>query len=318
MSGRLVQARGPSAGALDDLGEGPDQGSENVVGVQNNRTDFRASVSPSSDQPSGEILVPDQQLGSLQPDRPSRARHARSPGTYENTEIDLPTPANSNTPTEGQPKPRRARKRRKSKRSDLRLKAMTLAIPWELYEQGSRAYGNAPHHGIDLDCLVTLRPEIMVDLDPEQREAWFRAQVNKIRTMYAANDNLPEFACLWSRESRRIGTAGKYEGVGEHIHLLLPAGGRFDILKGYFKKHLRGQFEVDVTAASNLNRRLRNGQIGNASTYVLKAVEPAYWRAYPQTPHRASGPIYGQRVGWSLNLLDEQPVGRKARPRRAG
>ena len=316
-SGGLVQAREPSAGARDDLAQDLDKGPENVVGAPNNLADFSGPVSPTGDQPTLEILVADQQLGPPEQDRLSRGRARAHLGTYKNTPTDLPNPANSNDLPEGQTTPKRAWNLRKPERSDLRRRTTTLAISWDVYEQGRRAYGNAKAAGHDLDCLVTLRPKIVVDLDPEQREQLFKSQIHKMRTMFAANDDLPEFKTVWSRESKRIGTDRKPEGVGEHLHMLLASGGRLDLVEKYLRKHLSGP-EVDVRPADAVAKRLRNGQIGDASTYVLKAVEPRYWRTFPETPHRSSGPIFGQRVGWSLNLLPEQPIGRQARPRRAG
>jgi hypothetical protein len=317
-SGHLVQACEPSECALDDLAEDLDQGPEDVVGARNNHAGFLPSVSSEGDQKFLDILVLDQGLGHAEPDRPSRGRARAHLGTHENPHADAPKPANSNVPDEVQPKPKRAWTLRKRERDDLRRRTTTLAIPWELYEQARQAYGNAQIRGHDLDALVTLRPRIVVDLDPMEREELFKRQIHAMRTAFAANENLPEPAYVWSRESKRIGTERKPEGVGEHLHMILATGGRLDLVERYLRKHLRGEHEVDVTAASAFTKRLRNGQVGDASTYVLKAVEPRYWKTFPETPHRASGPIFGQRVGWSKNLLAEQPIGRKPRPRRTG
>ena len=312
-----MQVREPSEGARDDLGEDLDKGSENVVGTPNNHADFSGPVSPTGDQPAPEILVADQQLVLSEQDLPSRGRARAHLGTCKPQHTDLPEPANSNDLPEGQTKAKRAWNLRKPERSDLRRRTTTLAIGWDAYEQAKQAYGNAHANGHDLDALVTLRPKIVVDLDPEQREQLFKSQIHKLRNMFVANDDLPEFATVWSRESKRIGTERKPEGVGEHLHALVATGGRLDLVERYLRKHLSGP-EVDVRPADAVAKRLRNGQIADAGSYVLKAVTPRYWKTFPETPHRASGPIFGQRVGWSLNLLPEQPIGRKPRPRRSG
>ena len=313
-SSRLVHLRQLPNGALDDFAGDLDQGRENVVGARNNHASFSGPVSPADDQPVPEILALEQQLD-LAEAAPSSRTHARAHlGTHENPPADVTDPANSNTPDEGQPKPKRAWALRKRERDDLRRRTTTLAITGAVYEQARQAFGNAQANGHDLDAIVTIRPKIVVDLDAEQREAWFKSAVHKMRMMFAANENLPEFATVWSRESKRIGTERKPEGVGEHLHMLLATSGRLDLVERYLRKHLSGP-EVDVRPVDAVTRRLRNGQLGDGATYILKGVAPSYWRAYPETPHRASGPIFGQRVGWSLNLLSEQPIGRKPRSR---
>lgn len=316
--GRLVQAHGPSEGALDDTDESLDPGPKNAVRARNNHAGFSAPVSASGDQPAPPILILDQGLDPAGPDRPSRGRARARLGTHQNPHIDAPKPDNDDDLDEGQPEPKRVWTLRKRERDDLRRRTTTLAIPWELYEQGRQAYGNAQIRGHNLDALVTLRPRVVDELGPEEREELFKRQIHRMRTAFAANQNLPEFACLWSRESKRVGTERKLEGVGEHLHMLLATGGRLDLVDRYLRKHMRGQYEVDVKPANAVTKRLRNGQIGDGGSYVLKAVEPRYWKTFPETPHRASGPIFGQRVGWSLNLLAEQPVGRKPRHRQAG
>ncbi|MGC5781763.1 hypothetical protein [Methylobacterium sp. NFXW15] len=316
-SGPLVQAHEPSQGVSDDLEKDLDKGPENVVSAPNNPAGFSGPVSPPGDQPVLEILIPDQELGLFQPDRPSRGRARAHLGSYKPQHADAPEPANDDTLAEAPSKPKRAWSLRKRESEDLRRRTKTLAITGAVYEQGRQAFGSAEAKGHDLDCLVTIRPAAVDTMSPEEREDLFKKMVHAMRTAFAANENLPEPAYLWSRESKRVGTARKPEGVGEHLHVVVASGGRLDLVEKYFRKHLSGH-EVDVRPVDAVTRRLRNGQIGDAGTYLMKAVEPAYWRKFPQTPHRASGPIFGQRVGWSKNLLNEQPVGRKPRPRRAG
>lgn len=317
-SGGFVQAHEPSQSVPDDLEKDLDKGPENVVSAPNNLAGFSGPVSPPGNQPVLKILISDQELGLFQPDRPSRGRARAHLGTSENQHTAAPEPANSNDLDAGYPKPKRAWTLRKRERDDLRRRTTSLAITGAVYEQGRQAFGNAEAKGHDLDALVTIRPAAVDAISPEEREDLFKRMIHAMRTAFAVNENLPEPAYVWSRESKRIGgTERKPEGVGEHLHVVVATGGRLDLVERYFRKHLSGH-EVDVRPVDAVTRRLRNGQMGDAGTYILKAVEPAYWRAYPQTPHRASGPIFGQRVGWSLNLLNEQPVGRKPRPRRAG
>lgn len=318
-SGPLVQVREPSEGALNDLGNDLgndlDQAPEKVVGAQNYRTDFPGQISSPNDEQVQEILVPDQQLGQSGPDRPSPSPRARVfLGTTLRTETDAPEPppaANDDDPAKAKPR------RRKAARDDRRRHTTGLSISPGLHKQGREAFVNAGRSGAPLDTLVTIRPLDFLDLGIEDRWTWTKAKINALRTWFAANDDRPEFKALWARESKRIGKCPDCTAEGEHLHVLLHAGEYRAELEAYLRKRLDGP-ELDVRPADALPRMLENGWIADAGSYLLKAASPQVYMTRRTIPHRPSGPIYGPRVGWTRNILDQKPVGRQARPRRAG
>lgn len=287
------------------------------------RTDFPVPDRPIAAATPEPIAPSDQVLGSIDLALPSRApAYARVLGTAQPigiaTSEEAPNPcgsaANDDT-TDGPVQVKRTYQRRKPIRDDRRRNTTSLTIPPRVYDQARTAFANAAHRGLPLDTMLTLRPRVFETLTPEERHAWTKKRLNALRQLFADNDNLPEFAALWSRESVRVRVEPPYGAKGEHIHLLVHTAGAHAVMHKALLKSF-GRYEADVGPADDLVRRLDNGQLGDASTYLLKAVHQNVWRTYPATPHRPSGEIYGPRVGWTRNILDEQPVRRTAR--RAG
>lgn len=213
-----------------------------------------------------------------------------------------PTQPAINDDAEGRKSRRKRKRRRKAKRDDRRRCRTTMTIPKKDYEAGMTAWGIARINGRPLDTLITLRPANIDDMTMPERRDWFMRRIKSLGQWFADNDNRPEFTALWSREARRIGTGRSATALGEHIHILVHTGDHRADLERMLRKSLKGRTEVDVRPATQDVMRLECGWLGDAATYVLKAVNQQVWRTYRTTPHRPSGPIYGARCGWTNNL----------------
>ena len=215
----------------------------------------------------------------------------------------LPPASNDNSeePETGKAK-RKRRSRRKPKRDDKRRSRRSLVISKQDYKGGLDAWHRARRSGLSLDTLVTLRPAEFEFLSEQGRHAWSMKRLKSFGQWYADNDDRPEFAALWSRESKRIGEGRNATAEGEHMHLLVHAGEHRTDLERMLRKQLKGQREVDVRPATQDVLRLNCGWLGDAATYVLKAVSQQVWRNNRKTPHRPSGTIWGARCGWTNNI----------------
>lgn len=177
-----------------------------------------------------------------------------------------------------------------------------MVISKKDYDAGMTAWGRAHLKGLTLDTLVTLRPTDFDHLAPDERHAWCMRRIKSLGQWFADNDDRPEFAALWSREAKRIGEGRTATAEGEHIHILVHAGDYRADLERMLRKSLKGQSEVDVRPATQDVMQLDCGWLGDAATYVLKAVSQQVWRTYRSTPHRPSGPVWGTRCGWTKNI----------------
>lgn len=288
--------------------------------VRKYRTDFQALDRPITAATAQPISLHLEALDPFDLEQPSRALAcACSLGTAPSTSSSVSEPphnpcgpAANDDAADGPIQVKRTYQRHKPRREDRRCNTTSLTILPQVYDQARTAFANATTQGLPLDTMVTLRPMVFQDLTPQERYVWTKKRVNAIRQLFADNDDLPEFAALWSRESTRVRTEPPYGADGEHLHLLVhTAGGREPLRKALHKSFSPREAVVDP--ADDVVRRLDNGWLGDASTYLLKAVHQNVWRTYPATPHRPSGEIYGPRVGWTRNILDELPV---RRPRR--
>lgn len=283
------------------------------------RTDFRALDRPITAAALQPISLQIEALDAFVAEGSSRVpAYARSLGTAPPMRSDpVGSPGNPCGPAanddaaDGSVQVKRTYQRRKPRREDRRCNTTSLTILPQVYDQARTAFANATTRGLPLDTMVTLRPVIFEGLTPQERYVWTKKRVNAMRQLFADNDDLPEFAALWSRESTRVRAEPPYGAKGEHLHLLVhTAGAREPLRKALHKSFSRREAFVDP--ADDVVRRLDNGQLGDASTYLLKAVHQNVWRTYPATPHRPSGEIYGPRVGWTRNILNELPVRRPA------
>jgi hypothetical protein len=283
--------------------------------------DFHAPIRHGEATAGAEILVQNQELTTpnLNPTSalPSHAGISISRST---TSITLPesaqtpplTSVNDDEETHPQQKQRRQattptkrrkrKSRRKARRNDRRRCRATLTISKKDYEAGRTAWTIAQMQGRPLDTLVTLRPANIDDMTMSERRDWFMGRLKSLGQWFSDNDNRPPFTALWSREARRIGTGREATAPGEHAHILVHAGNHRDALERMLRKSLKGKNEVDVRPATQEVLRLECGWLGDASTYVLKAVNQKVWRSHRETPHRPSGPIYGTRCGWTNNI----------------
>lgn len=283
------------------------------------RTDFQALDRPVTAATAKPISLHLEALAPFGVEQPSRAlAYACSLGTAPPISSAVPeTPHNpcgpaANDDIDGPVPVKRTYRRRKPRRDDRRCNTTSLTISPQVYDQARTAFTNATTRGLPLDTMVTLRPVIFEGLTPQERYVWTKKRVNAMRQLFADNDDLPEFAALWSRESTRIRAEPPYGAKGEHLHLLVHTAGAREPLRKALHKSF-SQREAFVDPADDVVRRLDNGQLGDASTYILKAVHQNVWGAYEATPHRPSGEIYGPRVGWTRNILDELPVRRQRR-----
>lgn len=251
-------------------------------------------------------------------DLPSRAyAHTRVPGIIHPTP-DIPSEPSpsgllqaANDDCEGLVEVKRKNARRKDGGADLRTNTMTRSICWDDYKEGREAWHRSWKVGLGLDCMVTIRPRIFQSLDAVERYKETQHWMRQMREFYRDNDNeLPPHAYLLSREA----TAS--DGTGEHIHWLLPTAGRQDLVRTYLKRKFPEKREVVVEIADQLWRRLDNGKMGNASTYLLKAACWSVRKSMPNTPFRLSGPVYGPRALWSTNLNPMRPRYRVPAPKR--
>lgn len=209
---------------------------------------------------------------------------------------------------------RRTYQRRKPRKSDLRCRTTLASIHPVDYDQARIAFNRSWGIGLGLDAAVTLRPAVFQTMTFEERDREVRRFLKRIRSFYADNDDMPPLAYLLTREAEY----GDVEGCSEHVHLLIHTG------TGKVKRKLRRyllqrytEIEVKVATASPDRVRLRGGEIGDASTYSLKAVDAAYAKKH-ELPHRFSGPVYGARVFWSKNLNPARPRIRVPRPKAKG
>lgn len=272
--------------------------------------DFQAQIPLDADPTVSQILVEDQALDQnavqAAPALPSCAcistGHPITSSTLpEETQTPLLPAANDDL--EKPRKPIRKRpSRRKPKRDDKRRSRTTLTISAKDYDAGMSAWGMAAVIGRPLDTLVTLRPSFIDELTDCERQVWFMKRLKSLGQWFADNDNRPEFTALWSREAKRIGVGRNVTAAGEHLHLLVHAGDHRSDLERMLRKSLKGPREVDVRPTTQEVMRLDCGWLGDAGTYVLKAVNQKVWRTYRTTPHRPSGPIFGARCGWTNNL----------------
>ncbi|TXN42361.1 hypothetical protein [Methylobacterium sp. WL7] len=288
--------------------------------TRKHRTDFSALDQFTETSASEPISLSTEALGPIGAELPSRGRaRGRNLGTappIDSTLSETPHnpcgPAANDDAADGPIRVKRTYQRRKPRREDRRYNTTSITILPQVYDQARTAFANATSRGLPLDTMVTLRPVIFEGLTPQERYVWTKKRVNAMRQLFADNDDLPEFAALWSRESTRVRTAWPYGAKGEHLHMLVHTAGAREPLRKALHKTFT-QREAFVDPADDVVHRLNNGQLGDASTYILKAVHQNVWRTYEATPHRPSGEIYGPRVGWTRNILDELPVRRPGR-----
>lgn len=223
--------------------------------------------------------------------------------------IELPQAANDDC--EGLVAVKRKNTRRKRWEADLRTNTTTKSICWDDYWEGRKAWRWSWELGLGLDCMVTIRPRIFQTLNEVERYERTQRWMRQMREFYRDNDNdLPPYAYVLSREA----TAS--DGTGEHIHWLVPTAGRQDLVETYLKRKFPEKREVIIEVAYRGSNRLKDGKIGDAATYLLKAACKSARDSRPNTPFRLSGPVYGPRVFWSQNLNPTRPRYRVPAPKR--
>ncbi|WP_132250475.1 hypothetical protein [Methylobacterium segetis] len=252
------------------------------------------------------IAVEDQHLGRCEVRSPSRAG-ARAPLGISHFSF----PQTANDDLEGSVPVKRTYERHKPREADLRCKTTLTSIHPLDYEQARIAFNRSWEIGLGLDTAVTLRPAAFRTMTPEERDRQTALFLKRTRSFYAANDDMPELAYLMTREA----DYGDEAGISEHIHLLIHCGTKRG--RSRLKSYLHGRYttiEAKVKVASPDRVRLPGGEIGDASTYSLKAVSARYAHKYG-FPHRFSGPVYGARVFWSTNLNPVRPLFRVPKPK---
>lgn len=253
-----------------------------------------------------EIVVVDQPLAIREASSPSRGRAQALLGkNYPHS------PQSDNDDNPGRTEIKRAYRRRKPRETDLRCRTMVSSIHPIDYEQGRIAFNRSWEIGLGLDAAVTLRPAAFQSMTPADRDREVRLFLKRIRSFYADNDDMPPLAYLLTREA----TFGDEAGASEHVHLLIHTGN--GKVKRKLRRYLRQRYsdiEAKVKTATPDRVSLPKGQIGDASTYSLKAVAAPYAKEY-NLPHRFSGPIYGARVFWSENINPMRPRIRVPRPK---
>lgn len=214
----------------------------------------------------------------------------------------------STPPVKAQPQ-RRSRKR---KGQDKRCKKTSLALTREQHFAIHAGWEHARLIGLPLNWMLTIRPDGIDLLSPEERrqlwentykriEQYFRdkERARKRKDPHCLDKELT-FAAAWSRESKRVGK--RDNGAGEHWHILLhlPAG-----LKDHFeqtmRRKFRGRHEIDLSPRHQLTYWKKHKRY-NAASYICKAANPRLVRADPSIPYRPSGPIFGCRAGVTRNI----------------